>query len=98
MNLNFDEKRDFQRLQLDHPMKITVLDTGQTLQGLGRDLSATGVSFRLSVSVPVGTTVMVTIDASQQPGVLPFQVQAEVIRVTPEDQGYLVAAQISSMA
>lgn len=88
-----DEKRDFQRLQVDHPVRVTETDSGRTHEALGRDLSATGVSFVMTSPLPVGVTISVSIE----PGstlLSPFRAEAEVLRVDPEDGGYRVAARI----
>ncbi|MCG5514438.1 PilZ domain-containing protein [Ectothiorhodospira shaposhnikovii] len=97
MSLDFDERRDFQRLQLDHPMKITEQATGREHRGLGRDLSAIGLSFHLNTALPVGTLLTVAIDPAGQSAVLPFRAEAEVHRVEAEGGGYLVAARILRM-
>ncbi|MCG5501243.1 PilZ domain-containing protein [Ectothiorhodospira lacustris] len=97
MSLDFDEKRDFQRLQLNHPMKVTEQTTGRAHQGLGRDLSATGLSFYMESSLPEGALLEVAIDPAGQSAVLPFRAEVEVNRVDRENQGYLVATKILRM-
>lgn len=88
-----DEKRDFQRLQVDHPVRVTETDGGRTHEALGRDLSATGVSFVMASPLPVGATVTVAIEPSSTM-LSPFHADAQVLRVEPEDGGYRVAARI----
>ncbi|MFP4080832.1 MAG: PilZ domain-containing protein, partial [Ectothiorhodospira sp.] len=62
MSMGMDEKRDFQRLQVDHPVRVTETDSGQTHEALGRDLSATGAAFVMQAPLPVGTTVSLAIE------------------------------------
>lgn len=88
-----DEKRDFQRLQVDHPVRVTEMEGGRTHEALGRDLSPTGVSFAMASPLPVGARISVSIEPSSTM-LSPFHAEAEVLRVEPDDGGYRVAARI----
>ncbi|MBK1674316.1 hypothetical protein CKO35_13595 [Ectothiorhodospira shaposhnikovii] len=97
MSLDFEEKRVFQRLQLNHPLKVTESASGKVYQGLGRDLSAIGLSFYMDTQLPVGAVLGITIDPAGQSSVMPFRAEVEVKRVEEEGQGYLVATSILRM-
>ncbi|SEK90447.1 PilZ domain-containing protein [Ectothiorhodospira marina] len=96
MNMGMDEKRDFQRLQVDHPVKVKEMDSGREHQGLGRDLSPNGLSFYLDDPLPLGAQLTVAIEPIKAL-VAPFNAEVEVLRVDPEGLGYVVATKIQRM-
>lgn len=75
-----DDKRDFRRMQVEVPITITLLqERGQPeVDGICRDLSATGLAFASETEVAVGAEIKIVISAG---GALPpLEAKLNVVR------------------
>ncbi|MFN2349004.1 MAG: PilZ domain-containing protein [Thioalkalivibrio sp.] len=96
MSRDYEEKRDFHRMQIDCAVQIRDMGTGESVTAEGRDLSAQGFSFYADRSYPMGA-VLEAVVSPEHALVRPLHAELEVVRVEPEGQGYLIGAQIRRM-
>ena len=61
-------------------------------KGHTRDLSATGLSFESDLGFPVGTRIRMSLRYGLDGHNFPLPCEVEVMRVDPEEGGFLVAA------
>ncbi len=91
---NWAEKRDFIRMSMDAPIRITTADSTRTIQGVCKDLSGTGLSIEVAEPVPTGETLQVYL-ASPNANLPSFEAQVQVVRCTPlADQQFLLGVEI----
>ena len=77
----YSEKREFMRLFINAPLSYQIQGDDEWQQGIGKDLSATGMAFLINESVPVGTLI----DIKLKPGteITPaLQATVKVLRTT----------------
>ena len=86
MSYDYNEKRDFMRMALDHPITVKVEGENEGFTGTAKDLSAIGMLIGCDRQVAVGAMVELTLD-SQTSLVAPLKATAEVLRATPADTG-----------
>lgn len=98
MSIEYDEKRDFIRMNAEHALQFRTLGTNETQQGICCNLSATGILFTTEDSIPDGTELEVNI-TPQYSVVSPFDAVVEVIRSTSDNalNNYTVAGKITSI-
>lgn len=75
-----DDNRDFRRMQVEVPIDITLLsEEGEpVVQGICRDLSATGLAFASKTEISTGSEVIVVISAGGQ--LPPLTAKISVVR------------------
>lgn len=96
MSRDYEEKRDFHRMQIDCTVQLKHLATGEVLSAEGRDLSAQGFSFHAGRSFGSGALLEATV-SPENTLVRPLRAEVEVVREEPEGQGFLVGARITRM-
>lgn len=93
MVINYDEKRDFQRMPVECDVSYTLEGSSEKFYGKGSDLSAAGVMFSTEKDLPLGTTL----DLHVLPYIKTVQAltaKAEVIRNEKLDDGYLIGVKM----
>ncbi|WP_111642744.1 PilZ domain-containing protein [Marinimicrobium alkaliphilum] len=95
-NWKSDDKRDFIRMSVDAEARVYIEGRSEALAATCRDLSATGVSLRVSDPVPPGTQLRVQI-ASPNAHLSAFDADAEVVHCEPEGQGHRLGVKITKM-
>jgi hypothetical protein len=91
-----DEKRHFIRMSAHCAMTFCTLDSNQERQATCVNLSATGLSFTTGRPVAAGQGLDVGIQPKNNL-TPPLRALAEVIRCTPCDAGFEVAASIKAI-
>ena len=86
LSRDYEEKRDFIRMQLDCPAQCTDQRTGEQFTGHARDLSGKGLCLDLDRSLPPGTLLEVRIEPHKAV-VPPLHATVEVVRVEPDVSG-----------
>lgn len=81
---NYSEKRDFIRMQIETP--ITLVQSGQTMQGVCQDLSSTGMQVLAATSLSLGDKVRVQIP-SEHAELKGLDALTEVVRVEVLEDG-----------
>lgn len=81
---NYSEKRDFIRMQIDTP--VTLLQSGQAVQGVCQDLSSTGMQVLAATSFNMGDKLRVQIP-SEHAELKGLDALTEVIRIEVQDDG-----------
>lgn len=79
MALDYSEKRDFFRMNLDCNMEYSVNGSGNKLCGHIKNLSGSGISFITDMAITAGTEVAVSIKP-ENPITPPLDLTVEVIR------------------
>lgn len=77
---DYEEKRDFIRMLLDHPVQCTDVATGARFTGQAKDLSGTGLCLELTRECVPGTLLEVRIEPDKAV-VPPLHALVEVVRV-----------------
>lgn len=98
MPINYDEKRDFIRMNAEHSLQFCEVGSNEMQQGTCCNLSATGIMFTTENLIPDGTELEVNI-TPQYSVVSPFNAVVKVIRTTVNGtpNHYVVAGQITSI-
>lgn len=86
LSRDYEEKRDFIRVQLDCQAQCTDLRSGERFTGQARDLSGRGLCLELVRSLAPGTLLEVRIEP-QKAVVAPLHALVEVVRVEPDVSG-----------
>lgn len=81
---NYSEKRDFIRMQIDTP--ITLVQSGQAMQGICQDLSSTGMQVLAATSLSLGDKLRVQIP-SEHAELKGLDALTEVVRVDVLEDG-----------
>ena len=90
-----EDKRRFMRMMVNAQAKITLLETGLSIEGTCNDLSATGLSIEIEESVDKEAMVEVYID-SNSASTPPLNAHAKVVRCSQEQDGsYLLGLEIT---
>ncbi len=82
---SWGEKRDFIRMSVDAPIKVIDEASGAIIQGLCKDLSATGLSIEVGEPIALGAERRVHLP-SPNPGLPSFDAQVRVVRCTATDE------------
>jgi len=98
MSINYEEKRDFIRMNAEHALQFREVGSEQTSEGICRNLSATGILFTTEQAIPDGTELEVNI-TPRYSVVSPFAAVVKVIRSQSngEPSRYIVAGKITSI-
>ncbi len=96
MNIDYEDRRDFYRMQFNWPIALIDIATGTQHTAMGRNLSAEGVSFYCAQAFAPGARLRVRV-APDKTLVSPLDAEVEVLRVTPENDGFVMAARICQM-
>lgn len=83
---DYEEKRDFIRMMLDHPVQCTDVKTGERFTGQAKDLSGTGLCLELTRNCAPGMLLEVRIEPDKAV-VPPLHALVEVVRVEPDVSG-----------
>lgn len=83
---DYEEKRDFIRMQLDCPVQCTDLRNGERFMGQAKDLSGKGLCLELTRNLPPGAMLEVRIEPAKVV-VPPLHAIVEVMRVEPDVSG-----------
>ena len=83
---DYEEKRDFIRMQLDCPAQCAELRTGEQFAAFAKDLSGRGLCLEVDRSLPPGTLLEVRIEPAKTV-VAPLHVVAEIMRVESDVSG-----------
>lgn len=86
MNREYEEKRDFIRMQLDCKVQCKNLDNGETFYGHAQDLSSKGLALTVDKNLAPGTKMEVRI-VPDKAVVSPLYARVEVVRVDPDTSG-----------
>lgn len=81
---DYSEKRDYIRMRLEAP--VTLHHDGKAIPALCLDLSSTGMQLEAESALNMGDKVRVHI-ASEHNALRGLDAQAEVVRVSPMDDG-----------
>lgn len=95
---NYEEKRNFPRMRIDHKMTFGLAGEKQTAEGRCTNLSAHGVLFTSQRSIPVGAQMELNITPDKSV-VAPLNALAEVVRVEQDgtSNAYRIAARITQI-
>lgn len=93
MDRMYDEKREFIRMKVDTPVTVTLLESKQSINGLCKDLSGTGMLLAMDEALPLGQNVEVSITSGKNP----FVAVAEVARVDEQASGYTIGLKIQNI-
>jgi hypothetical protein len=98
MSIQYDEKRDFIRMNAEHALQFRTLGSDETQHGICCNLSATGIMFTTDNQIPNGAELEVNI-TPQYSVVSPFDAVVKVIRSQSDDamDKYTVAGEITSI-
>ena len=98
MAINYDEKRDFIRMDTDHDLQFHEIGSSENRNGTCVNLSASGIMFMTEEELATGSQLEINI-TPQYSVVSPFDATIEVIRThangTPGR--YAVAGKITSI-
>ncbi|MFN2309997.1 MAG: PilZ domain-containing protein [Gammaproteobacteria bacterium] len=83
---DYEEKRDFIRMLLDHPVLCTDVASGEQFTGQARDLSGTGLCLVLARAHVPGDLLEVRIEPGRAV-VPPLHALVNVVRVEPDADG-----------
>jgi hypothetical protein len=96
MTINYDEKRDFQRMPVECDVSFSLEGSTQKFQGKGSNLSATGVMFSTSNNLALGTLLDIYIHPYMKT-VQDLRAKAEVIRNDKQGDDYIVGVKLSDV-
>lgn len=98
MTINYEEKRDFIRMNAEHALQFREVGSDKTQQGVCCNLSATGILFTTEQAIPQGTELEVNI-TPQYSVVSPFDAVVKVVRTQPNAAAsqYSVAGKITTI-
>ena len=82
---SYQEKRNYIRMKINAPVRLTLAADGRTLKGLCRDLSGGGLLVELNTVLPVGTRAEVMIASSHGHSPM-LNAVAEVTRVNAKPE------------
>ncbi|ATC98478.1 MAG: PilZ domain-containing protein [Pseudoalteromonas spongiae] len=92
----YEDKRNFFRMLVNAEAQLVILDSeaGRKIDGVCRDLSATGMAIEIDEPLEVSTQVKVRIDATNN-SVPALDALATVVRCSEiEDQEYLLGLEV----
>lgn len=95
---NYEEKRDFPRMRIDHKLTFGLAGEKQMAEGRCTNLSAHGVLFTSQREFPVGAQMELNI-TPEKSVVAPLNALAEVVRVELDknSSAYWIAARITQI-
>ncbi len=98
MSIDYEEKRDFIRMDTDHILQFRKIDSNEVQQGVCCNLSATGIMFTTEQEIPLGAELAVTI-TPQHSVISPFDATIKVVRTQTNGMPshYTIAGRITSI-
>ena len=90
---SYQEKRDFMRMKIEAPLSAELYRDGEQLTGMCRELSGGGMQVELTNPLVEGEEVEVKL-ASTHGHSPQLHARAKVVRVQPENSGYLAGLEI----
>jgi PilZ domain len=93
MTINYDEKRDFQRMPVECDVSYIVEGSTEKFFGKGTDLSATGVMFLADQDLPLGSILEINVHPYIKT-VRALTAKAEVIRNTKDGDSYIIGVKM----
>lgn len=94
MALDYSEKRNFFRMNMDCDLEFTVNGAGSSQCGVLDNLSGDGISFYAEEAVADGTAIKISI--SPENGITPpLHATIEVLRCEAEGDRYKISGQIT---
>jgi len=98
MSINYEEKRDFIRMNTKHALQFTEVGSNEVQQGICHNLSATGIMFTTEQEISQGAELAVTI-TPQHSVVSPFDAVIKVVRTQANGipSLYTIAGTITSI-
>lgn len=94
--INYDEKRDFQRMPVECKVDFTIEGQSGVFHGDGKDLSATGVTFVTSKELQPGSTININVHPVIKT-VRPLSAKAEVIRCSKAGDDFVVGVKMQDV-
>jgi len=94
--LGHNDKRNYFRMMVNSAVQIMINDpeTGRVIDGICRDLSATGMSLEIDEPLEMGTMLFIKMETSN-PGIAPLSAHAKVTRCAQEQEDcYQLGVQI----
>ena len=92
--IDYSEKRDFPRMDMDCTLDYRVDGSDESHQGQMKNLSANGINFTCEHELAPGSQVFVTVTPTNNL-TPPMSAEVTVARCDPDDNdGFLVAGQI----
>jgi len=98
MSIDYEEKRDFIRMNTRHVLQFREVGSDNLQQGVCCNLSATGIMFTTEQEIPHGTELAVTI-TPQYSVTSPFDAVIKVVRTQTNSTSsqYTIAGKITSI-
>ena len=98
MAIDYEEKRDFIRMNAEHDLQFREVGSEETQLGVCRNLSATGILFTTDQEIAQGAELEINI-TPQYSVVSPFDATIKVLRTQPNGSAssYEVAGKITTM-
>jgi len=97
--LGYDDKRAFFRMMMNSPCTLLVNDAGgkSKISAVCRDISATGMSFEVSESLPEGAEIEVNIESTSTQ-ISSLRALVRMVRQFEETDGnYVVGTEVIKM-
>ncbi len=93
-NRNYNEKRDFLRMQVDAPVSLYILGRDDAITGVCKDLSGGGLLVELREEIDLGTTLSVVISSTHGHSPI-LEAQARITRLKETaDQRFIAGLEI----
>lgn len=97
MSIEYDEKREYYRMNTNSPITITPDGSDEVYEGICVNLSANGVLFTTTQRFEPGTIVRINMTPAKAV-VAPLDALVEIVRSQVDsDKGYAIAGQIKQM-
>jgi hypothetical protein len=93
MVINYDEKRDFQRMPVECDISYIIDGETEKHYGKGSNLSAIGVMFSADRDLPLGTTMEIHVHPFIKT-VQSLTAKAEVIRNDKEGENFIIGVKM----
>jgi len=94
--INYDEKRDFQRMPVECKVDFSIEGQREVFHGDGKDLSATGVTFITEKELQAGTYININVHPFIKT-VRPLSARAEVIRCTKNGDDFVIGVKMEDV-
>jgi hypothetical protein len=97
MSIEYDEKREYYRMNTNSPIKIKPDGSDEVYEGMCVNLSANGVLFTTTQRFEPGSIVHINMTPAKTV-VAPLDAMVEIVRSQVDsDKGYTIAGQIKQM-
>lgn len=97
MAIDYSEQRDFIRMETDCTVNYSITGSGETKQGVCRNLSATGILFYSKEPIAENTKLDIHIEAGSSM-IPPLKAVIQVVRIKPNgNNDFEVAGFITEM-